>query len=83
MSEQHNCGECDHLVRTAPDQVVLRCRVWSKPQLEAGAASKCGYGGLPKFWDKEGNLLYQSVYMHDGKILTREERRAALAGGVK
>ena len=41
---------------------------------------KCGYGGLPKFWDKEGNLLYQSVYVRDGKILTHEERRAALAG---
>ena len=43
MSEQHNCGQCSHLVRTSPEQVFLLCKFWSKPNLEKGAASACGF----------------------------------------
>ena len=73
-------GVYDHSV----DYHVIWDRHWALqmlvPREFVPKVWKCGYGGLPKFWDKEGNLLYQSVYMHDGKILTREERKAALAG---
>ena len=39
---------------------------------------KCGYGGEPKFWDREGNLLFQSVYSADGHVLSADERMRAL-----
>lgn len=32
MSRQHNCSECDHLRRTSPAQVFLRCEFWAAPE---------------------------------------------------
>ena len=84
LEDAEYIGIYDHSIT---DHSVIWDRHWAiqmlVPRELVPKVWKCGYGGLPKFWDKEGNLLYQSVYMHDGKILTREERRAALAGGVK
>ena len=41
---------------------------------------RCEYGGEPRFYDKDGNLLFTSVYLRGGHIVTHEERRAILAG---
>ena len=39
---------------------------------------RCSYGGRPKFYDKDGKLLFQSVYSVNGQILTPDQRRQAL-----
>lgn len=40
---------------------------------------KCGYGDAPLFWDRDGCLLFQSVYSVEGHVLSTEERRQELA----
>lgn len=77
-------GIYDH---TITDYHVIWDRAWAirmlVPKELVPKVWKCGYGGKPKFWDRGGTLLYQSIYCVDGHVLTRDERRQALdkAGG--
>ena len=71
-------GIYDHSV----DYHVLWNRSWAiqmlVPMELVPKVWKCSYGGQPKFCDREGNLLFQSIYSANGHVLTREERRKAL-----
>lgn len=73
-------GLYDH---TITDYHVLWDRGWAiamlVPRELVPKVCGCDYGSRPKFWDRNGNLLFQSVYCVDGHILTKEERRQALA----
>ena len=83
LSDAEYIGLYDH---TITDYHVLWDRGWAitmlVPRELVPKVWKCSYGGKPKFWDRYGNLLFQSVYSLDGKPLTQDERRAALAGGA-
>ena len=81
LEDAEYIGIYDH---TISDYHVLWDRSWAismlVPKELVPKVWKCGYGGKPKFWDREGNLLFQSVYSVDGHVLTRDERREALEG---
>ena len=74
-------GLYDH---TITDYHVLWDRGWAiamlVPRELVQRVWRCDYGSKPKFWCRDGILLFQSVYSVDGKPLTQDERRAALAG---
>ena len=83
LADAEYIGLYDH---TITDHHILWDRGWAismlVPRELVPKIWKCGYGGRPKFWDRDGNLIFQSVYSVDGKPLTQDERRAALAGGA-
>lgn len=72
-------GVYDHGIT---DYHVLWDRAWAirmlVPRELVPKVWKCGYGGKPKFWDRDGTLLFQSVYCVDGHVLTSDERLRAL-----
>ena len=80
LADAEYIGLYDH---TITDYHVLWDRGWAiyllVPRELVPKVWKCGYGGEPKFWDREGNLLFQSIYSANGHVLTRDERRQALA----
>lgn len=65
------------------DYHVLWDRDWAiKMQVPRALVPKvwrCEYGGSPEFYDRDGNLLFTSIYSISGKVLTDDERRTALA----
>lgn len=79
LEDAEYVGVFDHAIT---DYHVLWDRAWAirmlVPRELVPKVRKCGYGGSPKFWDREGNLLFQSIYSKDGRVLTPEERRQAL-----
>lgn len=85
LADAEFIGLYDHAIT---DYHVLWDRGWAVyllvPRELVPKVWKCSYGGRPKFWDKEGSLLFQSVYSEDGHVLTREQRRQALesAGAI-
>lgn len=92
----HLCGDCAEVGWTLADAKLLGVydhyisyhtlwdRCWAihmlVPRELVPQVWKCGYGNRPKFFDAGGGLLFESVYSRDGHVLTRDERRAALAG---
>ena len=84
LEDAESVGVYDH---TITDYHIIWDRAWAirmlVPKELVPKVWKCGYGGKPKFWDRGGTLLYQSIYCVDGHVLTRDERRQALdkAGG--
>lgn len=84
LEDAEYIGLYDHAIT---DYHVLWDRGWAismlVPRELVPKVWKCGYGGRPKFWDRDGNLLFQSVYSVNGKPLTWDERRAVLAGDAE
>lgn len=84
LEDAEYIGLYDH---TITDYHVLWDRGWAismlVPRELVPKVWKCGYGGKPKFWGRDGNLLFQSIYSVDGKPLTWDERRVALAGDAE
>lgn len=84
LADAEYIGLYDHTI----DYHVLWDRGWAihmlAPRELVPRIWKCGYGGSPKFWDRDGTLLFQSVYSVDGHVISGEERREALrrAGGT-
>ena len=72
-------GVYDHSIT---DHHIIWDRAWAirmlAPKELVPKVWKCGYGGSPKFWARDGTLLFQSVYSAGGHVLSREERRKAL-----
>lgn len=65
------------------DYHVIWDRRWAivmlMPKELVPRVQRCSYGGNPKFYDKDGALLYEGAYLDHGIILTDEERRQAMA----
>ena len=84
LEDAEHIGVFDHGIT---DYHVLWDRDWAikmlVPKELVPKVWKCGYGGRPRFWDRDGNLLFESVYSVDGHALSREERMQSLtkAGG--
>lgn len=73
-------GIYDHSIH---DHHIIWDRAWAiRMQVPRELVPKvydCSYGGKPKFYDRDGNVIFTSVYVVNGQILTPEQRRAALA----
>ena len=69
--------------RSIYDYHVIWDRKWAiylqVPRMLVPKVWKCSYGSPARFYDRDGALLFTSVYTRDGKILTHDERRQALA----
>lgn len=85
LADAEYVGLYDHEIS---DHHVIWDRHWAinmhVPRELVPKVWKCGYGGLPKFFSKGGELLFQSVYIVDGKIVAHDERTrylAEMAGG--
>ena len=65
------------------DYHVLWDRNWAMlmqvPRELVPLVFRCKYGGRPKFYDRDGNLLFTSIFTDNGHMLTHEERKKALA----
>ena len=72
-------GLFDH---TIPDYHILWDRGWAihmlVPRELVPKVWRCSYGNRHKFYDHEGNLLFESVYSSGRDGLTTEERRKML-----
>lgn len=79
LSDAEYIGLYDHDI---DDYHVLWDRGWAMymlvPRALVPKVWRCGYGGSPKFYDRDGNVIFQSVYSVDGRPLTRDERRRKL-----
>lgn len=80
LEDAEYMGVYDHSIT---DYHVIWDRAWAirmlVPRELVPKVWKCGYGGRPKFWDRDGKLLFQSIYTANSHVLTTEERRQALA----
>ena len=80
LADAEYIGIFDHSIS---DHHVIWDRSWAihmqVPKSLVPKVYGCSYGGRPKFYDREGNVLFTSIYTQDGLILTQEQRRAALA----
>ena len=80
LSDAEYIGLYDHSIT---DHHVLWDRGWAismqVPRELVPKVWRCGYGGRPRFFDRDGHVLFESVYSVDGKPLTQDERRQALA----
>ena len=83
MGDAEYIGAFDHDI---DDYHVIWDRGWAisngAPREIVPKVWSCTYGGTPKFFDRDGNLLFESVYLRDGKLTEEYEdaHRRALAG---
>ena len=71
MSEQRNCSQCRHLVRTSAEQVFLKCEFWSDLEL------RDAWAYVPDEWE-DSIQAYITLHCH-----MQPEASACLAFGKR